>query len=131
MLTTISQTARPADLCLLQIYLMRKGPERNFKYDLALRIIKSYSISTVIEALKIVYFSLCDSLTLLCIYSASQISAIIRFHHYSQFLCLRSTSKHYMQEAQDQSSGNSTSRSSFGKPGASFFISACHPPDFI
>lgn len=131
MLTTTCQTARPADLYLLHICLMRKGPERNFKYYFALCIIKSYPISTVIEALKTVHFSLCDSLTLLCIYSASQISAIIQFHHYSQFLCPRSTSKHYRQEARDQSSRNSTSRSSLSKPGASFFLSACHPPDFI
>lgn len=66
-LTTISQTARPADLYLLHVYLMRKGPERNFKYDLALCIIKFYPISTVIEALEIVHLSLCDSLTFLCI----------------------------------------------------------------
>lgn len=51
--TTISQTARPADLYLLHVYLMKKGPEKNFKYDLALCIIKSYPISTVLEALKI------------------------------------------------------------------------------
>lgn len=51
--TTISQRARPADPYLLHVYLTRKGPERDFKYDLALCIIKSYPISTALEALKI------------------------------------------------------------------------------
>lgn len=130
-LPIISQTARSADLYLLHSYLMRRGPERNFKYDLALRIIKHYSISTVIEALKMVCFSPCDSLTALCIYSTSQVSTIIQFHHYSQLLCPRSTSKHYTQEAWNQPWRSSTSRSSLSKPGTSFFISACHPPNFI
>ena len=120
---TMLQTARPADLYLLHICLTRTGPERNLKYDLALCIIKSSPISPVTAALTAVHFSLCDSLTLLCIYSPSQLPTMIQLQHYSQFLDPRSTSKHHTQEAKDQSLRNPTSRSSLSKPGSSFIIS--------
>lgn len=100
---TISELSLQTCICYTS-YLIRRGPERNFKHDLAFCIIKFYPISAGIEAPKTIPFSLCDSLIHLCIYSASQISAIGQFHHYSQFLCWRSMSKHYKQEAQDKSS---------------------------
>lgn len=129
MLTTISQAAGPADLYLLHIYLMKKDQKEDSNMTLLSALLNLIPFLQLLKP-QIAHFSLRDSLTLLRIYSTSQISAIIQFHHYSQFLCLRPTSKHYMQEAQDRSSRNSTSRSSLSKCSISFFVSACHPPDF-
>lgn len=90
---------------------------------------KSYTISTAAEALKIVHFSLCDSPTLLCAYSTSQISAIIHHLVITSSFCARGQHKN-ITCWRPKTLWNSTSKSSLSKQGASLFVSACHPPNF-
>lgn len=129
MLTTISQTVMPVDLYLLHNYLMRKGPEKNLQTWCCSLHTKSYTISTAAEALKIVHFSLCDSPTLLCVYSTSQISAIIHHLVITPSFCTRGQHQN-ITCWRPKTWWNSTSRSSLSKPGASLFVSACHSPSF-
>lgn len=87
---------------------------------------KSYTISTAAEALKIVHFSFCDSPTLLCAYSTSQISAIIHHLVITSSFCARGQHKN-ITCWRPKTLWNSTSKSSLSKQGA-FPLCVCLPP---
>lgn len=79
---------------------------------------KSFPISTATEALKTVHFSLClQRLSDFCDHSPLHTTFVPEVKH-QNITCWR-----------PKTSWNSTSRSSQSKPGASLFVSACHPPN--